>query len=121
MSMLKSRKITNILSNNKVSLTIDVRDPVNPFKNEGVMVEGEAWLEAEIHLMKHPTNRVFLTESTIKVYELFERKYPILRGEGSSVVDSQKFKKKIVEVLVSIKPTKMVYWSGGPKFQRFKF
>jgi len=54
MSSLKSMKMSNILSNNRVCLTVDTRDPVNPFNNRGVMIEGEARLEAEIRLKDYP-------------------------------------------------------------------
>jgi uncharacterized pyridoxamine 5'-phosphate oxidase family protein len=119
MSSLKSRKMKNILANNKVSLTVDFRDPINPFNNRGVMIEGEAKLEAEIKLRDYPSNRVFLKESALKILEMFEEKYPILKQK----LAGKEFKlvKKFSEVLVSIKPKKMVYWGGGPKFKRIKF
>lgn len=37
-----SKKARNIAENPKVSFVVDIRDPINPFKNEGVMVSGTA-------------------------------------------------------------------------------
>ncbi|MBI5253699.1 MAG: pyridoxamine 5'-phosphate oxidase family protein [Euryarchaeota archaeon] len=41
-----SKKARNIAENPKVSFVADVRDPINPFKNEGVMVSGTAAAQA---------------------------------------------------------------------------
>ncbi len=121
MSTLKSRKITNILSNNKVSLTVDIRDPVNPFNNRGMMIEGEARLEAEIKLMESPSNRVFLKKSAVNAFKMFEVKYPVLKETDSSAINLRRMMNKYTEVLISVKPKKMIYWSGGPKFKRIEF
>ena len=32
----------NLRENRMISLTVDIRDPVNPFNNEGVLVQGKA-------------------------------------------------------------------------------
>jgi len=120
MSSLESRKMKNILSNKNVSLTVDVRDPLDPFKNSGIMVEGEAKLEAEIKLIDQPSNQVYLKEGAIKVFKMFQEKYPILNQ--SRVTDRPlRTLRKFSEVLVSIKPRKIIYWGGGPKFKRIRF
>lgn len=120
MSMLKTKKITHILSNNRVCLTIDIRDPTNPFNNIGVMIEGKAHLDAEIKLKDFPSNRVFLKEPALKIFAMFEKKYPVLREAEGSVVDNRRLK-KFTEVLVSIKLMKLVYWGKGQKFDRITF
>ncbi|MDL5502968.1 MAG: pyridoxamine 5'-phosphate oxidase family protein, partial [Candidatus Methanoperedens sp.] len=38
----KSKKVKNLSENPNVSITIDIRDSVNPFNNEGVMAQGTA-------------------------------------------------------------------------------
>jgi len=40
----ESQKVLNIRRNRKVSVTIDVRDPTSPARNEGVMIRGVAFL-----------------------------------------------------------------------------
>src|SRR3972149_9594596 len=37
-----SKKVSNLLKNNRVSLTIDVRDIEDPFNNTGIIVRGRA-------------------------------------------------------------------------------
>lgn len=121
MSSLKSKKIANILLNNKVSLTVDVRDPANPFNNKGAMIEGEAHLEGELKSMKPSSNRILLKESAIGIFKMFEVKYHILRKAKPGLREPMRLVKRFSEVLVSIKPKKIVNWSGGPKFKRVEF
>jgi nitroimidazol reductase NimA-like FMN-containing flavoprotein (pyridoxamine 5'-phosphate oxidase superfamily) len=37
-----SKKVRNVKQNNKVSITVDVRDPVSPEQNRGVLIRGRA-------------------------------------------------------------------------------
>ena len=121
MSSLKSKKMKNLLTNNRVSLTIDVRDPVNPFKNKGIMIEGIAQLVAELYLWKPSSDRVFLKDSAKQVLEMFEKKYPILKQPELNNEKTLELIRKFAEVLVSIKLKKIIYWGGGPKFTRVKY
>lgn len=116
----KSAKTRNIRLNNRVSLTVDVRDPVNPFNNVGVMTEGEASVEYEPGPEEFPTGAIF-PESALKAFEMFKRKYAILRQVEPSLSRSMNLIRRFSEVLVSVKPTKMVYWRGGGRFRRVEF
>ncbi len=112
---------SNILENNEISLTVDVRDPINPFNNIGMMIEGEARLEAEIKIIESPSNRIFLKNSAINAFKMFERKYPMLREEKPGLRKSTRLVKKFSEVLISIKPKKIICWIGGPEFRRIEY
>lgn len=118
-SASKSRKIRNIRLNNRVSLTVDIRDPVNPFNNVGVMTEGEAKLEYELG-PEGSSNEVF-PESVLSAFERFKTKYAILRQLEPSLSRSLSLIRRFSEVLVSIEPKKMVYWGGGGRFRRVEF
>jgi len=116
----KSAKIRNIRLNNRVSLTVDVRDPVNPFNNVGVMTEGEASVEYELGPEESPSDAIF-PESALKAFEMFKGKYAVLRQVEPSFSRSMNLIRRFSEVLVSVKPKKMVYWGGGGKFKRIQF
>ncbi len=120
-SSLKSRKLRNILRNNNVFLTIDARDPTNPFENIGIMIEGRAHLEAKMKIIKSPSNRIFLKKSAIKALKMLEKKYPFLREGKLRSERSTNLLKKFSEVLISIRPRKIVCWIGGPKFKRVEY
>jgi hypothetical protein len=116
----KSTKIRNIRLNNRVSLTIDIRDPVNPFNNVGVMTEGEANIEYELGPEESPSQAIF-PQSALEAFDMFKRKYAILRQVEPSFSRSMSLIRRFSEVLVSVKPYKMVYWAGGGTFGRVEF
>lgn len=119
-SASKSRKIRNIRLNNRVTLTVDIRDPVNPFNNVGVMTEGEASVEYELGPEESPSDAIF-PKSALKAFEMFKRKYAILRQVEPSFSRSMNLIRRFSEVLVSVKPNKMVYWGGAGRFRRVEF
>ena len=101
---LKSKKMKNIQVNPQVSLTVDVRDPDNPFNNRGVMVQGKAVIEKTLDSLSAAKD----TE-LIGVYKAFNKKYPILsEAKTSAQVEYQEFS----ETLVRVRADKMVYWRG---------
>jgi len=108
----KSKKIMNIRVNPKVCLTVDVRDPQNPFENMGVMVQGEAAIE-------RPTDSfsVIEGEKPVRIYEEFSKKYPVLsKAQAPTHLKYQEF----AEILVRVRANKMVYWKG-PHFVTVDF
>jgi len=120
MSASESTKIRNIRLNNRVSLTADIRDPINPFNNVGVMIDGEARIEHELDPRRSPSDEIF-TESALRAFERLKRKYSILRQVEPSFSRSMSLIRRFSEVLVSVKPNRMVYWGGGGKFKRARF
>lgn len=98
-----SKKIKNIRANPKVCLTVDVRDPENPFENRGVMVQGRATIEKGDE--KPSANQDYTLE---QIYERFNEKYPVLREEPIGQREYQEFR----DVLVKVTADKMVYWKG---------
>lgn len=119
-SSLKSRKISNIRANNNVSMTVDLRDPVNPFNNVGVMTQGEATLEYEILPQQCPSDMIF-PEPALSAFQMLKTKYAVLRHIEPSFSGSMSLIRRFSEVLVSIKPRKMVHWQGGGRFARIEF
>jgi nitroimidazol reductase NimA-like FMN-containing flavoprotein (pyridoxamine 5'-phosphate oxidase superfamily) len=95
----KSKKVRDIMGNPLVSLTIDSRDEKDPFKNEGVMVRGDAKiLETEL--------KKAISEDLGIAFDVFvDRFYDV-------VVKGEPGEKVVVEVSID----KMVYWRG-PRFQ----
>lgn len=120
MSSSESTKIQNIRQNKRVSLTADVRDHVNPFNNVGVMIEGEAEIEHELTSERSPSNEIF-TESALRAFERFKRKYGIAKEVEPSFSRSMSVIRRFSEVLVSIRPKKIVHWKGGGRFRRVEF
>jgi len=57
----KSKKVKNLSENPNVSITIDIRDTVNPFNNEGVMAQGTANITEKAPIY-------FLSEETLQLY-----------------------------------------------------
>jgi nitroimidazol reductase NimA-like FMN-containing flavoprotein (pyridoxamine 5'-phosphate oxidase superfamily) len=102
MSTQSSKKVKNLSSNPFVALTVDVRDPVNPFLNYGVMVQGVTRL---LDVKKHGN-----------VLEMFIAKYP-------KFVKRERLKGKLLrayrDVLIEVTPKLMVYWRGA-HFTRWK-
>jgi len=108
----RSKKMKNIRVNPKVCLTVDVRDPENPFENRGVMVQGEARIEKTAD----PTS-ISLDKKLRRVYKDFSRKYPVLtEAQSPTQVRYREFR----EVLVKVRANKMVYWRG-PYFVTVNF
>jgi nitroimidazol reductase NimA-like FMN-containing flavoprotein (pyridoxamine 5'-phosphate oxidase superfamily) len=93
------KKVRNIRSHAKVSFTVDVRDPVNPLENKGVMVQGEARAE----------RATGIDTRTEQVKPLFEEKY----GWSSSQIF---FRHDHAErLLVDVAVMKITCWRG-PRF-----
>ncbi len=90
---------SNILENNEISLTVDVRDPINPFNNIGMMVDDEARLEAEIRIIESPSNRIFLRNSAINAFKMFGIKNPMLRGAKPGLRKSTRRMRVFSEIL----------------------
>lgn len=109
---LRSKKMKNIRVNPKVCLTVDVRDPENPFENHGVMVQGEAIIEKTVE-----SSSISLDKKLKRIYKDFSVKYPVLsQAQSSTQVKYQEF----TEVLVRVQARKMVYWKG-PHFVTVNF
>lgn len=102
---LRSKKMRNIRNNSQVSLTVDVRDPENPFNNRGVMVQGEARIEKTIDSLSAVQDK-----GLMRVYDAFQKKYPVLasRVQGATQIQYQGF----TEAILRICARKMVYWRG---------
>lgn len=115
---LKSKKMENMRVNPKVCLTVDVRDPQNPFENRGVMVQGEATIEASVDAFS-----ITQDERLMKIYKEFRKKYPVLRKAPASIEGQAPARLKPAmptEALVKVRPNKMVYWRG-PHFVTVSF
>lgn len=95
----RSKKFKNLRSNSKTSLTVDIRDPKNPFRNEGVMVQGVAELK-ESEPLESQSNL-----SIRRITEMFIKKYSRLIKPGKDEED----------VLVKVHIKKIVHWKG-PNF-----
>lgn len=108
----ESKKMKNIHANQKVSLTIDIRDPLNPFNNRGVMVQGEAHVEKTVDSLG-----VVKDKKLVKAYESFREKYPVLQRVHTPFAAEYK---RFSETLIRVSSTKMVYWRG-PNFITIRF
>jgi len=93
-------------------LTVDVRDPENPFENRGVMVQGTAKVEKTI-------DQLSISQDTklMRIYKGFNEKYPVL-SEAQSI--TQVKYQEFTEVLVKVHANRMVYWRG-PQFVTVSF
>ncbi len=100
----KSIKVRNIKINQRVSITVDIRDPINPFNNEGVMAQGTAEVKE-----KGPV--YFLPEETLKLYYDI---YLEFKGKYQAVVENKPLSEN--DVIVQINIEKLVYWRG-PHFK----
>ncbi len=100
----KSKKVKNISENPNVSITIDIRDPRNPFNNEGVMAQGKATIteKAPIYFLPEETLRLYYD-----IYMEFKSKY-------QEVIENKPLGEN--DVIVQINIEKMVYWRG-PHFK----
>jgi len=108
----KSKKIRNIEVNPKVCLTVDVRNPQNPFENTGVMVQGEAVIEGAVDSFS-----VIANEKLMRIYKEFRKKYPVLSEEQAPI--DLKYR-EFAEALVRVRANRMVYWKG-PHFVTINF
>jgi len=106
-----SKKVRNLLKNSRVSLTIDVRDPENPFNNIGLMIRGYAELSFDEALLSKAGSRLFRNSILIRLRE----KYAALVTRVVSDEEGD-----WADVLVEIKPYRIIYWSGGPRFTILK-
>ncbi len=100
----KSKKIKNILENPNVSITVDIRDTINPFNNEGVMAQGKAEITE-----KGPI--YFLPEETLQLYRDI---YMEFKSKYQAVIENKPLGEN--DVIVQINIEKMVYWKG-PHFK----
>jgi uncharacterized protein YhbP (UPF0306 family) len=108
----KSKKMRNIQANPKVCLTVDVRDPQDPFKNTGVMVQGKAIIERPSYSFSTKED-----EKLTRIYGEFKKKYPVLsEAQAPTRLKYEEF----TEALVRVHANKMVYWKG-PHFVTVKF
>lgn len=103
----KSKKIKNLSENPNVSITIDIRDPVNPFNNEGVMAQGKAKITE-----KEPI--YFMSKETL---ELYYDIYMEFKSKYQAVIENKQLGEN--DVIVQLKIEKMVYWKG-PHFKSVK-
>ncbi len=108
----ESKKMKNIRANPKVSLTMDIRDPHNPFNNRGVMIQGKATVEKTVDSLT-----IVKDKRLVKAYEAFRKKYPILQEARTPFAAEYK---SFSETLMKITPSKMVYWRG-PNFITVNF
>lgn len=106
----KSKKMRNIGVNPKVCLTVDVRDPQNPFENRGVMVQGDAEIEKASDALSGE-------ERLLRIYKEFRQKYPVLsEAQAPTRIEYP----ALTEALLRIRANRMVYWKG-PHFVTVKF
>jgi len=89
----KSKKVKNINENPNINITIDIRDTKNPFKNEGVMVEGIAEIKENLPIY-------FLSEETL---ELYYDIYLEFKGKYQAVIENKPLGKNDVIVQINIK------------------
>ncbi len=113
MTSSRSKKVANLHRNNQVSLTIDTRDPANPFENKGAMIQGKAEL-ATLESARPKWNRA-LVGFFEKYLEFQAEQFHRVRDRVLSYAQ-QKFR-----VLIGVTPGKIVYWTGGPSFKVLRF
>ncbi len=100
----KSKKVKNISENPNVSITVDIRDPINPFNNEGVMAQGKAEIAEKAPIY-------FLPEETLQLYRDI---YLEFKSKYQAVIENRPLGEN--DVIVQINIEKMVYWRG-PHFK----
>lgn len=100
----KSKKVKNITENPNVSITVDIRDSINPFNNEGVMAMGKAEIKEHEPIY-------FLSEETLQLYSAI---YMEFKGKYQAVIENKPLGEN--DVIVQINIEKMVYWRG-PHFK----
>lgn len=102
----RSKKVSNIKANLRVSITIDERDPHNPFHNRGVTIQGSAELKVVL-----PQGDNHELEAIVK---MFDEKYAPLKERRELGVG------EIRDVIIKVNPTSMTYWEGS-KFTTIRF
>ncbi|MFQ6055970.1 MAG: pyridoxamine 5'-phosphate oxidase family protein [Methanosarcinales archaeon] len=100
----KSKKVKNIKENPNTCITIDIRDPIDPFNNEGVMAQGKA------EIMEYGPI-YFLPEETLRLYYDI---YLEFKDKYHEIVENKPLGES--DVIVQINIEKMVYWKG-PHFK----
>ncbi|MFQ5762018.1 MAG: pyridoxamine 5'-phosphate oxidase family protein [Candidatus Bathyarchaeia archaeon] len=100
-----TKKILNMKDNPRVSLSIDSRDPVNPFNNEGLIIQGSV----ELGYFEESSDET-IQPSLASLFQAFEEKYPAFKFRGEVGLEESS------EILVKVMPLKVVYWRG-PTFQ----
>ncbi|MCX9014565.1 MAG: pyridoxamine 5'-phosphate oxidase family protein [Candidatus Methanoperedens sp.] len=103
----RSQKVRNITENPNVSITVDIRDTINPFNNEGVMAQGTAEIKENEPIY-------FLSEDTL---ELYMEIYTEFKSKYRAVIGNKPLGDN--DVIVQINIQKMVYWKG-PHFKSAK-
>lgn len=103
----KSQKVRNITENPNVSITVDIRDTINPFNNEGVMAQGTAEIKKNEPIY-------FLSEDTL---DLYYEIYTEFKSKYQAVIENKPLGDN--DVIVQINIQKMVYWKG-PHFKSAK-
>ncbi len=114
-SSIHSRKVKNIMDNPKVALTIDKRNPVNPFENSGIMFRGTAAVISPKRIGEDP----FVTKYGT-VLKDFEKRYPnfeaaikmIHEGRRHNHDESRIYRRKWF-VLLEVELRHAVYWKGS--------
>ncbi len=110
-----SKKVKNITNNPRVSLTIDRRDPVNPFNNNGIMIQGRA----RVLNPKRIGETAFMLKYGV-ILKDFERRYPDFEVAMKTIHEGNKPHPSEPEihrrrwfVLLEVEMRKMVYWKGS--------
>ena len=103
----KSKKVLNITENPNVSITVDIRDTINPFNNEGVMAQGTAEIKKNEPIY-------FLSEDTL---DLYYEIYTEFKSKYQAVIENKPLGDN--DVIVQINIQKLVYWKG-PHFKSAK-
>jgi len=103
----ESKKVKNIKENPNISITVDIRDKVNPFNNEGVMAQGTATITE-----KGPI--YFLNKETLQLYSDI---YLEFKSKYRSAIDNKPLGEN--DVIIQINIDKMVYWRG-PHFKSIR-
>ncbi len=90
-----SHKILNIRNNNRVSVTVDLRNPANPFENSGVLIRGRAMM-IEMELVEETMTLNYLE----KYINFLGKGYPL----GSRIA-------------IRVTPDILSYWRGTRFFR----
>ncbi|MFW9893542.1 MAG: pyridoxamine 5'-phosphate oxidase family protein [Candidatus Thorarchaeota archaeon] len=108
-----SAKYRILKQNPKVSILVDMRDPINPMKNRAVMIRGKALILGEITLFG--IVRMFIYGIwMLRVRSLFAKKYPRYMKYYDTKVQELPLawqnKPFISRVMVRIEPQRITYW-----------
>lgn len=103
-----TRKLANLRVNPQLSLTIDVRDPVDPLNNLGVLISGKAEILGSMTSLKGEE-----LEKWKPLLSRFEEKYPLFREWLKEALAGVKPGRLW---WVKVRPSKMTAWKG-PRFE----